>query len=106
MVNKAASCRICVVEVEGRRNLAPACATPATDGMIIKTHSMRVLNARKVVLKLMLSDHPKDCLSCEKAGDCELQGIAAKFGIREIRFEGKKLSYKRDVSQAIVLCRS
>lgn len=102
MVNKAASCRICVVEVEGRRNLAPACATPATDGMIIKTHSMRVLNARKVVLELMLSDHPKDCLSCEKAGDCELQGIAAKFGIREIRFEGKKSSYKRDVSQAIV----
>lgn len=102
MVNKAASCRICVVEVQGRRNLAPACATPVTEGMTINTHSMRVLNARKVVLELMLSDHPKDCLSCEKAGDCELQDVAAKFGIREIRFDGAESTYERDVSKAIV----
>ena len=86
--NMAASCRICVVEVEGRKNLAPACATPIADGMVVKTHTMRVLNARKTVLELMLSDHPKDCLTCQKSGECDLQDIAEKFGVREIRYEG------------------
>lgn len=102
MVNKSASCRICVVEVEGRRNLAPSCATPVTDGMIVKTNSMRVLNSRKVVLELLLSDHPKDCLVCEKAGDCELQDLSEKFGIREIRLAGEQSKYRKDISQAIV----
>ncbi len=104
MVNQAASCRICVVEVEGRRNLAPACATPVTDGMIINTRSVKVLNARKVVLELLLSDHPKDCLVCEKSGRCELQDIAVKFGVREIRIgkDGAQSTYPVDESKAIV----
>lgn len=83
MENKTASCRVCVVEVEGRRNLAPACATPVTDGMVVRTHTMRVLSARKTIVQLLISDHPKDCLSCIKAGDCELQDVAEKLGIRE-----------------------
>lgn len=104
MVNQAASCRICVVEVEGRRNLAPACATPVTEGMIINTRSVKVLNARKVVLELLLSDHPKDCLVCEKSGQCELQDLAIKFGVRELRIgkDGAQSTYPVDPSQAIV----
>jgi NADP-reducing hydrogenase subunit HndD len=101
--NKAASCRICVVEVEGRRNLAPACATPATDGMVVKSNTLRVLNARKTVLELLLSDHPKDCLVCAKSGECELQNLAEKFGIRESPYDGGEMShYRKDVSPSII----
>ena len=88
--NDCASCRICVVEVEGRRNLAPACATPVFEGMVVTTNSMKVMQKRKTVLELMLSDHPKDCLACSKNGECELQDLAMQFGVREIRFKGKE----------------
>ena len=101
-VNKSASCRVCVVEVEGRRNLAPSCATPVTDGMVVKTNTIKALNARKTVLELMLSDHPKDCLVCQKSGECELQDIAVDFGMKEIRFEGKESTYRKDISKSIV----
>ncbi len=104
MVNQSASCRICVVEVEGRKNLAPACATPVTDGMVINTRSIRVLNARRMVLELLLSDHPKDCLICEKSGNCELQDLAITFGIRELTVgkDGEQSTYRKDISEAIV----
>jgi len=100
--NMAASCRLCVVEVEGRKNLAPACATPITDGMVVKTTTMRVLNARKTVLELLLSDHPKDCLVCMKSGECELQDLAEKFAIREIPYEGLMSTYRKDISNSII----
>lgn len=81
MVNQVASCRMCVVEVEGRRNLAPSCATPVAEGMNITTNSRRVLAARRKLLQLMLSNHPADCLVCAKSTDCELQKLAFEFGI-------------------------
>ncbi|HOQ16431.1 MAG TPA: NADH-dependent [FeFe] hydrogenase, group A6 [Defluviitaleaceae bacterium] len=102
MVNKAASCRICVVEVEGRRNLAPACATPVFDGMVVRTNTIRVLNARRIVLELLLSDHPKDCLVCSKSGNCELQDLAERFGLRKVRFEGAQSTYRKDYSKTII----
>lgn len=102
MVNKAASCRICVVEVEGRRNLAPACATPVFDGMVVRTNTIRVLNARRIVLELLLSDHPKDCLVCSKSGDCELQDMAERFGLRKVRFDGSQSTYRKDYSKTII----
>jgi NADP-reducing hydrogenase subunit HndD len=103
MVNKAASCRICVVEVEGRRNLAPACATPALDGMVVRTNTIKVLEARKTVLELLISDHPNECLTCAKSGSCELQDLAEKFGLREVNITGKAQStYKKDFSPSIL----
>lgn len=103
MENKPASCRICVVEVEGRRNLAPACATPVTEGMVVRTNTMRVLKARQTVMELILSDHPKDCLSCTKAGDCELQDTAERLGIREAAFrDGEQSTYPMDAGLSIV----
>ena len=99
--NAPASCRICVVEVEGRTNLAPSCATRCDNGMVVHTNTMRVLNARRVVLELMLSDHPSDCLVCAKSGNCELQAVAIKLGIREIPFQGAKTEYKIDLSPSI-----
>ena len=88
-VNQCASCRVCMVEVEGRRNLAPACSTPATQGMVVKTATPRAINARKVVVELLLSDHPSDCLKCPKNTRCELQTIAAELGIREVEYRGE-----------------
>lgn len=100
--HKPGGCRVCVVEVAGRRNLAPSCVTKCWEGMEIKTHTMRVLNARKTVLELILSDHPFDCLVCAKNGHCDLQKMAQNFGIREIHYQGEQSTYKEDNSPAII----
>lgn len=100
--NKPGGCRICVVEVEGRRNLAPSCITECTEDMKINTRNIRVLNARKTVLKLIVSDHPFDCLVCAKSGSCELQHLANQCGIRDIPYEGEKSTYRKDTSPSII----
>lgn len=100
--NRPGGCRICVVEVAGRRNLAPACVTECMEGMVVNTHSIRVINARRTVLELILSDHPNDCLQCAKSGNCELQNLAIKFGIRDIHFKGEQSSYQIEVSPSII----
>lgn len=101
--NRPGGCRICVVEVEGRRNLAPSCSTVCMEGMVVHTNNMRVMNARKTVLELILSDHPKDCLVCPKSGRCELQDLAIKFGIREIHSiaEAQTSVFRKDASPSI-----
>ncbi|MGX8708022.1 MAG: [FeFe] hydrogenase, group A, partial [Bacteroidales bacterium] len=111
--NNPASCRICVVEVEGRRNLAPSCATMCMEGMVVKTNSARVIRARKTIAELMLSDHPNDCLTCPKCSDCELQRLVMRFNIRQMPFQGGEQSTrKKEVTAAItrnmdkcILCR-
>ncbi len=100
--NKPGGCRVCVVEVEGRRNLAPSCATECMPGMVVQTHSMRVLNARKTVVQLILSDHPFDCLVCAKSGNCELQDLAIKLGIRDVPYQGVQSTYREDTSPSII----
>lgn len=97
-VNKVASCRVCVVEVVGRNGLVPACATPATEGMEIRTDTLKSIKARRTVLELILSDHPQDCLFCEKNTDCELQSLAAELGVREIKYTGEKSTHGKDES--------
>ncbi len=106
--NKPGGCRVCVVEVvkdfngRPRRNLAPACATECVDGMEVLTHSQRVINARRTVVELILSDHPTDCLTCPKSGQCELQTLAQNLGIREIPYKGEKSTYRVDMSPSII----
>lgn len=100
--NKPGGCRVCVVEVEGRRNLAPACATDCVDGMVVHTHTQRVINARRTVVELILSDHPTECLTCAKSGQCELQKLAQDLGIREIPFKGEQSKYRKDQSPSII----
>ena len=106
--NKPGGCRVCVVEVtkdfngRPRRNLAPACATDCVEGMEVLTHSARVINARRTVVELILSDHPTDCLTCAKSGNCELQSLAQYLGIREIPFKGEQSHYRQDMSPSIV----
>ena len=106
--NKPGGCRVCVVEVvkdfngRPRRNLAPACATECVDGMEVLTHSQRVINARRTVVELILSDHPTDCLTCPKSGQCELQSLAQNLGIREIPYKGEQSTYRVDMSPSII----
>ena len=100
--NGPGACRICVVEVEGRKTLAPACKTSCTEGMVVRTHTPRVVNARRTVMELILSNHPKDCLVCPKNGHCKLQELACSLGIREVKYGGEVTSFPKDMSLSIV----
>ena len=103
MDNHPASCRVCVVEVKGRRTLMPSCATPVSEGMEVITNSARVLQARRTIVELLISDHPKACLTCVKSGDCELQDVAIRLGIDDVRITGKSQStYKLDSTRSLV----
>lgn len=81
------SCRLCAVEIEGRRGMPASCTTPVSDGMIVKTQTAKVQKLRKGVMELYISDHPLDCLTCAANGDCELQDMAGVVGLRDVRYE-------------------
>jgi len=112
-VHKTGACRLCVVEVEGSKNLVASCIAPATEGMVVRTSTQRVRKARKVLYELMLSDHPADCLHCERNQSCEFQRVGEILNVRSARFEGRRSralvddtspSVVRDTSKCI-LCR-
>ena len=92
------SCRVCVVEVEGQRNLTPSCAFPVSEGMTIQTNSPRVRRARKTIVELLIANHPQDCLTCVRNGNCELQNLAAQYGVRDVRYGGEIRRGKIDVA--------
>ena len=96
--HRTGSCRICVVEVMGRPNLAPACCTPVAEGMVVKTNSLRAINARRTILDLILSDHPKDCLTCPKNLECQLQELAREMNLHRVLYKGEQSTYNRDLS--------
>lgn len=93
-----AACRLCVVEIEGRRNLMTACSTKVEQGMVIETHSEKVIKSRKDILDLMITNHPLDCLTCKKSGDCSLQNYCYEYEITEGSFKGAKKDYPIDDS--------
>jgi len=80
------SCRLCLVEIEGRRGTPASCTTPAEEGMVVRTQSENLSGLRKGVMELYISDHPLDCLTCSANGDCELQDMAGAVGLREVRY--------------------
>ncbi|MEX0827441.1 MAG: 2Fe-2S iron-sulfur cluster-binding protein, partial [Haliea sp.] len=80
------SCRLCLVEIEGRRGTPASCTTPVEDGMVVHTENARLNKLRKGVMELYISDHPLDCLTCSANGDCELQDMAGAVGLREVRY--------------------
>jgi NADH-quinone oxidoreductase subunit G len=92
------ACRICVVEVEGARNLVASCSTPVSEGMVIHTHSEKVMRARRDILALMIDNHPLDCLTCEKSGNCKLQDYCYEYDVKEGTFAGVKKEYEVDNS--------
>lgn len=93
-----ANCRVCVCEVEGSNLLQAACAAPATEGMVVKIRTPKVVEARKTILELILSNHPQDCLNCARNLNCELQTLAEEYFIRELPFELMTKGYELDYS--------
>ncbi len=86
MLESFGSCRLCLVEIEGRNGTPASCTTPVAQGMVVKTQSDRLKRLRKGVMELYISEHPLDCLTCSANGDCELQDMAGAVGLREVRY--------------------
>lgn len=102
-INAAGDCRMCIVEIEGRRGLVPSCNTMVEEGMVIRTNTPEINEARRVILDLILSSHNRTCLTCVRNGNCELQTLAEKFGITDIEYPGKEVEpHIDDLSPSIV----
>lgn len=100
-INEIGACRMCVVEVKGARNLVAACVYPVSEGMEVQTNTPRLLKSRKRTLQLLLSNHDKNCLSCVRSGNCELQQLCKELGVDdENYFAGEKNEYELDTSAA------
>ena len=102
-INEVGDCRMCIVEVEGRRGFATSCIEKVKEGMVVHTHTPNVLEARRVILDLIISNHHKDCLTCTRSGNCELQVLATRFNILNVEYPGEMSKHKiDDKSPAIV----
>lgn len=102
-VNEIGCCRMCVVEVKGSKALQAACVHPVKEGMVVYTHTPKVMEARKVTLELILSNHNASCQTCERSWmDCELQALANKLSVGTVRFEGEKVKLPLDIGPSIV----
>ncbi len=111
-IHEYGACRICVVEVEGMRNLQASCITKARPGMVVRTHSAKVRRARKTLYELLLSNHPAECLTCARNRSCALQALGETIGVAECRLAGLQTERRVDVSPAVtrdtakcILCR-
>ena len=102
-INEVGDCRMCIVEVEGRRGFATACIQKVEEGMVVKTDTPAVIESRKMVLDLILSNHDRKCLTCSRNGTCELQKLAEEFYVDKIEYMGDRNEYEiDDKSPAIV----
>ncbi len=97
------ACRMCVVKIESMQNLVAACVHPASEGLVVYTHTPEILAARRTILELLLANHPTDCLSCNRNLNCELQTLAADLGIRNVRFNGIQRHYDIDDSNPFIM---
>ena len=102
-INEVGDCRMCIVEVEGRRGFATSCIQKVEEGMVVHTNTQNVLEARHVILDLIISNHSKDCLTCTRSGNCELQKLAEKFNVLKVEFPGEMAKHEiDDLSPSIV----
>ena len=102
-INEVGDCRMCIVEVEGRRGFTTSCITKVEEGMIVHTNTPAIVEARRVVLDLILSNHHRECLTCIRSGNCELQELAKRFNIQNIEFQGEISEHEiDDLSPSIV----
>jgi predicted molibdopterin-dependent oxidoreductase YjgC len=97
-LTRPGSCRICVVEIVGMRNLPISCATTIGEGMAVETNTEEVRAARKTIVELLVANHPLDCMTCEKTGACVLQNLAYEYGVAEVSFPGEKHQFAIDNS--------
>lgn len=89
-INQIGACRICVVEVKGARGLGAACVLPVTEGMEVTTHSPKLRKVRRANLELILSNHNRECTTCVRSTNCELQALCNEYGVKDVRYEGSK----------------
>ncbi len=97
------ACRVCIVEVEGAKSFVASCAAPVVDGMRIHTNTKAIRQARRDIVELILDNHPQDCHTCERDGNCELQRLSASMGISKRFFEGERKHYEEDHSSKSVV---
>ncbi|MCK5740014.1 [FeFe] hydrogenase, group A, partial [bacterium] len=97
------ACRICIVEVDGMRNYAASCAVKVREGMVVRTNSPEIRQARRDIVELILDNHPRECQTCERDGNCELQNLAYTLGVRERLFEGSRKKHALEVSSPSVI---
>jgi len=102
-LSPSGACRMCVVEVEGKPNLIPSCSYPTEDNMKVYTRSPKVLNARRTIIELLLASHPFDCLTCQRNQNCELQSLAAEYGIENVPYFGKTRHHYTDFSSPAII---
>ncbi len=99
----AAACRLCLVEIEGSRKLKTSCSTKVEEGMVVYTESKKVVKVRKEILQLLLDNHPNDCLTCQKAGECLLQKYAYRYNVKFREHDGSKKPKLVDTSSPYIL---
>ena len=102
-LNEVGACRVCVVEVEGARTLQASCVVPVREGMVIKTNTKRVRDSQKVTTELILANHNRECLTCYRSKNCELQKLSDDLGITELSFEGEKREGQIDNMSASIV---
>lgn len=97
------ACRLCLIEVEGRRGLSASCVYPVFDGMVVRTNTPEIRSARKDIIELLIARHPQECLTCSRNGSCELQSLSYQYGIRETRLKGKVKEDEKDFSSPALM---
>ncbi len=102
-INEIGDCRMCLVEVEGRKNFVTSCIQKVEEGMVVRTNTIALIEARRMVLDLILSNHQRDCLTCSRNGNCELQKLAVEFNVTGIKYNGKIQSHKIDDKSASIV---
>ena len=102
-LSSVGACRMCVVEVKGARALVASCAAAVAPGMDVQTHSPAVMEARKMMLELLVANHPLDCMTCEKMGDCNLAELCYEYGVKESIFKGDKHHYPVETSNPFIV---
>jgi iron-only hydrogenase group A len=98
----SASCRLCVVEVEGNPRLQTSCTLQAADGMVVRTHTPRLLKARRSIVELLVANHPQDCLACQRSGSCELAELTTEMGVRPKQYSGITKDQALDISSPAI----
>ncbi|HHZ16426.1 MAG TPA: NADH-dependent [FeFe] hydrogenase, group A6 [Peptococcaceae bacterium] len=102
-INEMGACRVCLVEIERARGLQPSCMYPVMEGMVVRTNTPAIREARKAVVELILSNHPMECLTCDRNTNCELQALAKQFGITDVRFQGENTFFPQDTSSPSIV---
>lgn len=102
-LTSSGACRLCVVEIKGMRFLPPSCVTQANQGMLVETQNVKVREARKTILELLVANHPLDCMTCQKMGDCSLAKYAYEYGVTGDVYQGEKRQLPLDDSNPFIL---